>query len=350
MTKKLTLKDIAKALNVSTTTVSNAFNRPDQLSAKLRDHIVSSANELGYYGPSAAGRVLRTGRSNSIGIINHAEFSYALKDPLAVSFLQGVASVCDRENMSMMLLPGIGRSDRKFPAFDAMVDTFIIQSCFITDDLVKRVLGQGSRAIMVDGQVDGLACVTISDKTSANNAAQHLLDQGHRKFAILSFQLNAKERDKLFSLETLNQSRHHVAIQRLEGYLSAFKAAEIPQKQITIKECPENSGDAGYQVGLEILTKKNRPTAILCMSDRLAIGLMKAAHKLGIQIPDDLSIIGFDDIEAAASCTPPLTTIEQLGYEKGQLAAELAISDEPPESIELPAKLVIRQSTKSPRS
>ena len=350
MTKKRTLKDIAKALNVSTTTVSNAFNRPDQLSAKLRDHIVTSANELGYYGPSAAGKMLRTGRSNSIGIINYADFSYTLKDPMAVSFLQGVANICDRETLSMVLLPGIGRSNKEFPAFDAMVDTFIIQSCFITDDLVKRVLAQGSRAIIVDGNIDGLPSVTINDKEAANTAAQHLIDEGHQHFGVLSFRLNAEERDNLFSLDTLNNSRHYVAIQRLEGYLEAFKTADIPQEQITVNECTDNSGDAGYRAGLEILIKKNRPTAVLCMSDRLAIGLIKADNKLGLHIPNDLSIIGFDDIEAASSCTPPLTTIEQLGYEKGQLAAELAISTDKANSIELPAKLVIRQSTKPPKA
>lgn len=350
MAKKLTLKDIASALGVSATTVSNAFNRPDQLSKKLRDHIVSSANELGYYGPSAAGRALRTGRSDSIGIINYTDFSYALKDPMAISFLQGVASICDRETMNMVLLPGIGRANNALPAFDSMVDTFIIQSCFITSDLVKRVLAQGSRAIMVDGKIDGLASVTISDKASARNAAQHLVDLGHTHFAILSFQLNSYERKQVFHLEEVESAEHYVATQRLQGYLEPIKAANLPTRQVTIKECLDNSSDVGAQAALEVLIKNERPTAILCMSDRLAIGVIRAAEKLGLSVPEDLSVIGFDNIEAAASSQPPLTTIEQLGYEKGQLAAELAIGPETPNSIELPAKLILRESTAPPRN
>jgi DNA-binding LacI/PurR family transcriptional regulator len=285
----VTLKTIAEAVGVSRTTVSNAYNRPDQLAPELRDRILSEARRLGYAGPDPAARRLRSGRRDAVGLLLAGGLSHAFADPAAVQLLGGIARATEAAGLAMLMIPERGEGVR-----DAVVDAFCLCALAADHPSVAAALVRGLPLVVVDEpRLDGHAFVACDDRLGARLAAEHLLELGHRRFAVLT------------------DGRHG---ERLAGYREALAAAGA-----------EWTETARLEPG---------PSAVLAATDRLALGVLEA----GLRV----SVVGFDDIPAAAAAG--LTTVRQPLFEKGEIAGRL-LSQGAAEEVILPVELVVRSST-----
>jgi DNA-binding LacI/PurR family transcriptional regulator len=350
--RRITLAEMASVLGVAPSTVSNAYNRPDQLSAELRARIMATAAHLGYAGPDPAARTLRRGRAGALGLLHTDRLTYAFADPAAIRFLQGIAQVAEEQRLGLLILPG--RPDGVCPTFSqAVVDGFIIYSLAQGDPQIAAALMRRLPTVLVDvAPSAGGAVVGIDDRGAAREAAAHLLALGHRRFGIIAFGLGPEHAAGFADAPHQAAATFHVVAERLRGYTAALAAAGLPWAGVSVYTCEDNTREAGRDAATQLLARSPRPTAILAMSDQYAFGALDAARALGLAVPDDLSIVGFDDIPEAALARPALTTIRQDHHEKGLLAARLLIAqlrgEEAPALTLLPTTLVVRDSTAPP--
>ncbi len=343
--KTATLEDIAEAAGVSRTTVSNAFNRPDQLSSAVRDNIMDIAARLKYPGPNPMARRLRSGRAGAVGVVFGDSLSYAFSDSAAIAFLLGVGQACQDAGQSLLLIPTDETGSAQASITDAIVDGFIVYTT-PNEAVVGQVLARNLPAVSVDRlPITGCAAVRIDDRAGARAAAAHVLALGHKRIAVLVARLQPEPNTGPVDRQRLEKVSYVVSTDRLAGYLDAIEAAGIPAGDVAIEERPTNSEDAGYTAALAVLSRRPRPSAILAMSDRMALGAMKAADELGLDVPGDLSIVGFDDIVAAKAARPALTTVRQPLIEKGLIAVRALLSESHDSPAPLAVRLVVRQST-----
>src|SRR5918997_1322951 len=189
--RRATLKEVAAEVGVSPATVSNAYNRPDQLSPELRERVLETARRLGYSGPDAMARGLRRRRAGAVGVLYEDRLSYAFADPAAVLFLQGVSVATGEGGLGLLLLSGAPGEERDPEAISgAVVDGFVVYSMSDEDPLVSAALERRLPVVLVDQPSIGkLPFVGIDDEGAARAAAEHLVDLGHRRFGVVSFAL-----------------------------------------------------------------------------------------------------------------------------------------------------------------
>lgn len=324
---RVKITEVAQRLGVAVSTVSNAYNRPDQLSPALRRQILETASAMGYPGPDPAARRLRQGQAGAISVLYTDSLTYAFADPVAVEFLRGVASAAEKTGLGLVLLPSASLEKRNPAAVtNAVVDGFIIYSMGEDDPLTNAALERRLPTVMVDQlQRPELPFVGIDDENSARIAAQHLVDLGHRHFGIIAMRLNQQPHNGLANLERQKQATHQVTRLRLRGYKAALVAAGIDWQNVAIYEGFNNGQVAGRAAAEVLLSLNPRPTALLAASDEMALGALEVAIQRGLSVPRDLSIVGFDNIPASNYSTPSLTTISQPIFEKGLLAGQLLI-------------------------
>ena len=338
----LTLKVMADRLGVSTATVSNAFNRPDQLSRGLRDRILAECRKAGYLGPNAAARSLRTGRTGIIGVSLSNHLSYSFSDPVAHQFLQGVAEVFERHEYSLLLMPSRERLAQPH-GFESFVDGFVVYGppqCEKLGQLVK----QNKPVVTVDFVIDGYPSVNIDNYAAAKTCADHAFRGEPGPAAILGLRLIDVDRVCRIREGELFDERSIITIQRLNGFLDAARerGADVPAERIW--QIPDNTHALGRQAAREALTCTPRPEVLLCMSDRIALAAIQAARGLGLHVPDDVRVTGFDDIPESSTQHPSLTTVHQQSLDKGRAAAEIFLGHREEQSLILPTQLMIRES------
>jgi DNA-binding LacI/PurR family transcriptional regulator len=351
--QRVTLTRIAEELDVSAMTVSNAYNHPDRLSETLRERIFETAGKLGYHGPDPVGRSLRRQRTDVVGVLYSNPLSYAFDDPAAVSFLSGLSSVTEEADLGLLLVPAAGGiSEERDPraAAQAAVDGFVIYSMSDEEPLLAAALDRQLPAVVVDQPFkEGVSFVGVDDEAAARTAAEHLVHLGHKRFAIVSFALSPDRRDGIANPVRQEQAAFRVSRLRLQGYRAALEDAGLLWSKVPVYECPGSSKKFGQRAAEVLLSPKRRPTAILASSDQLALGVIAWAAKRGLSVPEDVSVVGFDDITAAASANPPLTTVHQDHAEKGLLAGRMLISqlrkEDNPNAEPLATSLVVRGST-----
>src|SRR5262245_27722509 len=315
----VTLATVAEALGVSRTTVSNAYNRPDQLRPELRERVLAKARALGYAGPDPVARTLRRGRTGALGLILGEALSYAFTDPAAVIVLQGVTGVCERHGFGLLLVP-----DAPAQGLDvvrmALVDGFLVGGEPEGTERMRTVIERGLPFVVLDApQQPGAPWVGIDDRAGAGAAARHLVDLGHRRFGVISGSLSSNGIQGRATLARQYGARYHGAKERLIGYREALEEAGVDWAGVAVEERP-NRLHAGAAAAGALLDRASRPTAILAMTDELALGALAAAAERGVNVPQELSIVGFDDAPSAARARPPLTTIGQPLAEKGAVA------------------------------
>jgi len=352
--KRATLRDVAQAAGVSHTTVSNAFARPDQLSAPLRERVLATARAMGYAGPDPAARSLRTGRHGAIGLVFSEDLPYAFSDPTAIGFLQGVAEACRDLRANLLLIATRTRAEGDDPVpldgvpavRDAAVDGFILYSLAQDSPVVASVLARALPHILVDQpRLPRVPLVGIDDEGAARQAAEHLLAFGHRRFAILSLKLMPDGCDGTASPERIAGATYGVPAARLTGYRAALGRGGIDCAAVPVVECALNDERRARDLVLPLLLGTERPTAILAMSDRLAVGAIAAARTAELAVPGDLSVVGFGDVAHDGLEGSFLTTIRQPHAEKGRVAVQtLTASDGTGERL-LHAELIVRTSS-----
>jgi len=358
--RRFTLRDLAESLGVSKTTVSNAFSRPDQLSPALRDRVLEAARAEGYAGPDPIARMLRTGRAGALGLILPESLPFALDDPSTSELIRGIADACEERRLGLLVIPGASRMRDPGTITDVAVDGFIAYSLSSDTAVLHQVLARGIPVVVVDEpRLPGVATVSIHDPGGAGLAARHLLELGHRRLGIVTLPFRSDGYTGHGDAVRIAAATYDVAARRLGGYRAAFAEAGLADDDVSVYECAHSNEELGRQAGRDLLEQAIPPTAILAMSDRLALGVLAAARELRVDVPRSLAVVGFDDIAAAAKSRPSLTTVRQPLRLKGYAAARFLL-DAPhsyprdsaartvaagSDELDFPVELVIRRST-----
>lgn len=356
---RVTVKTIAEAVGVSPSTVSNAYNRPDQLSTELRERILAVADGLGYAGPDAAARMLRSGRAEAVGVLLTERLSYAFSDPYAMGFLAALTEVMEKSHTSLVLMPlGYeaqrdleGREPDVTSVRQANIDAMTILCIGNLHPAIQLARARGIRIVGTEVDADPESTwVAIDDVAAGALVGRHLADLGHRRIGVIA--------DTGFPAGTVSTGLQIGDITcadcnaRLRGL-----ASEVCDLQIvsgghnTVESGVAAAGallDRPAAAGA-LLDRPDPPTAIVGLSDVVAIGVLHALRARGLSAPGDVSVVGFDDVEAAAGAG--LTTVHQPILDKGRRVAELLLDPElEPRQVLLPVELVERQTTGPPRS
>jgi DNA-binding LacI/PurR family transcriptional regulator len=349
--KKPTLATVAETVGVSRTTVSNAYNRPDQLTPELRERILDTARGLGYPGPDPAGRRLRQGRAGAVGVLLTDRLSFAFADPAAVAFLEGLARRCEDAAEALVLIPLPPGEEGGDVMREAFVDAICVYSLPDRHPAVDRALERRLPVVAVDSpRLKGTTFVGVADRAGASAAAEHLVALGHRRVALIVAPLALDGREGRVDHERLQAVFYHVDRERLVGLRQGLEAAGIAWQEVMIEE-RSNTQESGAAAARSLLAETPRPTALLATTDQLALGAIRGARELGLELPADLSVVGFDDIPEAARSQPALTTVRQPLVMKGILAGDrlfaLLDGSSAPDAV-LPVELVVRRSTGPP--
>ncbi len=302
---------------------------------------------VGYQGPDPAARSLRTGKFGAIGVIFNDSLSYAFSDPHDIAFTRGIASVCERTGTNLVLIPLQHEGPDHNRRLEAMVDGYILNATFKNNPVIQRILAMDAPIVTVDFQSDGRSSVLPENRAIMRELTEYLLSLGHSNFGIVTFPL-VEQRSETFQLGSDIASDNYVASERLGGCTDALIGAELDPGNVWVAETPHDEAGA-MRACNELLRKNPLITAMICLSDVLAFGVMKACGALGLSIPDRMSVSGFDDIPQASSSGlyPALTTIRQNTVLKGRLAAEALIFSNQKPTIEIETMLVIRSSSAS---
>lgn len=337
--KKLTLKDVAKQLGVSTATISNAFNRPDQLSAAKRTQILEACEEIGYTGPNRAAQILRKGQSNIVALVLADSLDYMVTDPIANTFIQGVSRVLRENSKHLLLYAGDSASIVDVVDF---VDGFICYGSPRNPDLSRQIHTQSKPVVTVDFNLEERPSINIDNKQASYEIAKAALKKGDH-VAILGLRLiDSPNTCRIYNSPLLN-AESSITHRRLDGYCKALKELDIKVEPDWIWNLPENAGVYAVQAAKEVLHSQPRPDVILCMSDIIALELLQCALSMGIDVPGELRITGFDGIEEASRTRPYLATVCQSSREKGIAAAKLLLSGEN-KSVTLPYELKLGET------
>jgi DNA-binding LacI/PurR family transcriptional regulator len=263
--------------------------------------------------------------------------------------LDALSTTLDAHDHSLLLLPGLHGGPRAERLLRVSADVAIAYG--LPDDMpaVAAAQQRGLPLVVIDSPViEGGPRVEVDDGAGAAAAARHLLDLGHRAIGILSFELRPDGRSGPVTQERVAAASYRTTRERLSGFIGEL-AASAETATSPIWESPGNHSDLGRDGARWLLTHDPRPTALLCTSDELALGALMAARDLGLSVPADLSVVGFDDVPTAKLADPPLTTVRQPLAIKGRQAAELALGllagHEEPGTVRLPTELVVRGST-----
>lgn len=336
--RRVTIHDVAGKAGVSTAAVSHAFNDPERLRATTVTRILDAARELGY-APNPHARALHSQRVGVLGVLFPQPIASVFANPFFASFLEGIGSVTDERGIGLLTVtPLAGSLDRAIAA--APVDGFVIIGLDESHEEVARLRKRGVPFVIVDGDAESASSVNVDDDGGAYAAADYLLRRGHRDVLVLTFHAPPEELERGLGVRG----------RRLRGYRRAFAdhRVALPEKNVVRTFVTLAGGDTAFS---QAWAKDVRPTAVLAVSDIMAIGAIRAAKRLGMEVPGDLEVIGFDDIPLAAASQPALSTVHQPIPEKGRVATRLLIRelDEggPRERIVLPTELVLRESTRT---
>lgn len=345
--KAPTLATVAAHVGVSRMTVSNAFNRPDQLSPALRERILEAARQLGYQGPNPLARTLARGRTGALGLVFDYSLTAALTDPAASGVMLGVARECEERSLGLTLAPMLAGADETHVR-TTLVDGFVLYAVTRHDARLRAVQERGLPYVLVDHEpTKGAPRVNIDDRGGARAMVEHVTGLGHRR---IGFAFPWDDASATL-VEAEGNAIYFVGAERIAGWREGLEAAGLDAAAPIGTSPGQNPGydrDAGRNAGHQLLDRREPPTAILAASDVIALGVMDAAAERGLDVPAQLSVVGFDDIAAAAAATPPLTTVRQAHDEKGAAAVRLLLDPSADDQLVLPAELVVRSSTAPP--
>ncbi|HYN71108.1 MAG TPA: LacI family DNA-binding transcriptional regulator, partial [Nakamurella sp.] len=320
-----TLASLAAELGISRTTVSNAYNRPDQLSPQLRSRVMEAARQLGYPGPDPVARSLRTRKAGAIGLLLTEQVSYAFRDPGAVAFLEGLTMECDLARVGLLLVPARPDSEDVLAVSSAAVDGFVVYSMPDDDPHLAAALARPVPAVICDQpSITGADLVGIDDAAAIRGVADHLLGLGHRRIGVICMRLGRVNMDGPVSIDRQNAAHYHVQRNRLRGLREAFTAAGVAWDRVPVVERFEHSVDAGASAAAEVLALDPGITALVATTDVFALGAIIELTRRRQRVPDDVSVTGFDGIRSAIDAQ--LTTVVQPVVEKGRQAGRLLLS------------------------
>lgn len=335
---RITINDIAREAGVSKTAVSFAFNDPGQLSATTVEHIRAVAEQFGY-SPDPIARSMTTRRTNALGLLLPQDIAKAMSNPFYTQLMCGIGEICNSAGMTLMIVPPLRGSRLKAIPL-ATVDGFIVVGLEIDRGEVVLLRRRQIPFVIVDSVApDDIPSVNVDDRSGARMAMRHVLEQGHRAIGVVCIESGKAERSEYTG----------TLAERLFGYCAALDEFGISPDNPAVRFVEASSSREGGRDAFAALWKAaDHPTAIVAMSDILAFGIIDAAREHGLRVPEDLSVVGFDDLPDAHLMRPPLTTVRQSVEDKGRLAAEMLVAaltaTVPVQHHVLPTQLVVRGS------
>jgi DNA-binding LacI/PurR family transcriptional regulator len=355
------LEDVARAAGVSRGTVSNVFNKPELVRAELRARVLTAAHSLGFSGPDPAARLLRGGRVNAIGFMMGGDGALfqLFTNPYGRDLMAGIGAECDLHGAGVAIIADIG-DDKVWGIRNAIVDGFILQRI---EELAHLDTARSRNLpfVVLDYEAPpDVSTVCIDDRAGARMAAEHLLALGHRRFAIMSI---LRTDPAVIRRRGVAPAYHPpgrtgltlvqpdpVDHLRIAGYADALATAGIDIVDIPIVESITHGVAEARPGAALLLDQAPEATALLCMSDVLALAVLEEAKARDIDVARQVSVVGFDDNPEAARAIPPLTTIAQPVIDKGRAAARIIFEfkDKGPQQIMLPLSLRVRASTAPP--
>jgi alanine racemase len=337
--------DVAAEAGVSKAAVSFAFNNPERLNVGTAARIRDVAGQLGYR-PRYSDRIV-IGKSNmTIGLLSYQDLSVVFGNPFFAELCAGVASQTEQAGFGLLLIsPLHGSLVRAISR--STVDGFVAVGLSEDHPEVEQIRRSGRPMVLVDSAaLPEHSSVESNDEVGARSAARHLISLGHRDFVVVA--LEPPNTPGIF--EDSAGPTESISLRRLTGYRQGLEVGGVKLRDERIV-----AGPATYEGGVvsfrRIWEDGLRPTAILAMSDVMAIGVMWAARDVGLRVPEDLSIVGFDDLDVAQHANPPLTTVHQPIRQKGEESARLLLrmishpDANRPEHKVLDTRLIIRGST-----
>lgn len=335
-----TLADVAAAAKVSVSTASLAFSGAGPIAAATRQRVLDAAVQLDYAGPNPLGRQLRRGRSGIVGVVVGDALKRSFRDPVSVQFLDGLVGTLGSLGLGVLLVPG--PSDPSEPAVDPLVESAAMDVAVLmwggtSDDPLTALQRRGIPTVVVEGRrQEGVAVVGIDDRHGMAQATQHLLDLGHERIAVVTLPFDRTRREGVVDAARLEEIDWEITRRRLDGVTDT---GVVP---VAIYETPASLVEHGKTAGFALLSGEDRPSAVVCQSDLLASGVVLAARELGLRVPEDVSVAGFDGLDLPWLAPDVLTTVAQPLAEKGAAvghAVEDLLAGEQPPYRELPVTL-----------
>lgn len=337
---RTTINDIANRAGVSKTTVSFAFNNPSKISQETFKRIMDIARELGYV-PDPVARTLAMKQTGSIGLLLPQSIQEVFLNPYIAEIMRGIGYVCDQEGLSLSVLSplkGVLTQTIRNAAVDGILTLGIGPGMSVLELFHQRGL---PFVTMDGGTADGLVNVGIDEQACSERLMEALIERGHRDIAIFLLKnVTLSDNGDHFSLTNDNRlTGFNRALQRHGLSIGSHTSIRVYHTEATLR--------SGRETAREVLAESRRPTAICCLADIQAVGVYEECKAEGLSIPRDISIVGFDDIPLAPFLSPPLATVHQPGFRKGEAAARLLtnmINKQPAESLTLGTEVVIRES------
>jgi LacI family transcriptional regulator len=329
--RRVTIAQVADRAGVSTTTVSHVLSGKRQVSELNRERVRQAVQELGYR-PNNVARNLRTRRSQMVAVIIPD-----IANPYYTALARGIADAVDGDGYGTYVCntDGLLEREQKFiqDVLDRGVDGVAMASVHVATDLVAEAVGLGTPFVCLGGSIDhpDVDVVSADDEEGSRLATSYLIARGSRRVAMISGTVGS-------------------GADRDAGYQRALREASRPVH-------PEHMvpGDwtrpGGAKAMRELLSRDPRPDAVFCANDLMAIGAIDAARELGLSIPRDLALVGFDDVDAASLVTPALTTVSNPSYEAGRVAGEMLLNRIDGDTtygrrtVRLPCRLIERESS-----
>ena len=335
MKRQITIKDIAEKLNISVSTVSRALKDHPDISLKTREAVKELAKLLGYK-PNRIALNLKNSKTNTIGLLIPETQHYFFS-----TIINGIEEVCYENNYNVMVFQSNESYLREVLNTQALISNRVdgILASFSKDthdfSHFRQIIENEIPLVFFDRVIKELHADTVSvdDYHGAFQAVSHLIEKGCHKIAIYS-------------------APQHLIIgrNRLRGYKDALEAHGIPYTNDLVYSC--DTYDDAIKISRSILHKKDRPDAIFAVNDISALGAMKIAKRMGLSIPADFKLVGFENSLSSYICDPELTTIDQFGFELGKQTAKLLLkrihannSDYKPEHIVIKTHLIPRGTT-----
>ncbi|MFC3181398.1 LacI family DNA-binding transcriptional regulator [Cypionkella sinensis] len=357
---KATIADVARLAGVSTATAGRVLGGYGYTSGSKKDQVMKAAEKLGYR-PNALARSLITGKTRTIGVV-----AGDIRNPFYAFVLRGISNVAEKEGFGLLITNSDEDLQQETRAVDLLVekqvDGLIVSPCDTRDAAHLRALhASGIPLVLIDRAVEALEVdrVGTANVAAARDAVQRLIQTGHRRIGLIAELVEEAEGGVASFIaraqagEPVESAALYPSWQRLLGYVQAHLVARVPLDPALVRRAGEYSAQAAEHACLSLLSAENRPTALFTTDGTMSEGAMAAIAKLGLTIPGQLSMIGFDDLDWMAFLPPGITTVAQPRMAMGEAATrmlleQIAGAEIPPRTLLMPAQLIERGSVGKP--
>ena len=329
MGQRASIKDVARLAGVSVGTVSNVLNRPEVVSARTLNAVESAMEQLNFH-RNATARNLRSGGTTAVGAIVSD-----VSNPFYTELLRGIEDRLETEALSLIIGSSDGDADRESRLLRMLAEQgvrgVLITPMAGTVERLSSLQRIDVPSVLMDAPVGKVPSVGVDGVRGGRLAIEHLLAQGHSRIAFLA------------AAESMTPSE-----QRLEGAVEAVRAAGLdPAEVLDVVHLDRPNASAGEAATSRLLDSDRPPTAVFSVNDIVALGVLRALRERGVLVPEEVSVVGYDDLFLDTELAVPLTSVRQPMRELGWAAADLLLTGRPHELF-IP-ELVVRESSRRQR-